>query len=323
MECVTSTSFSICINEEMHGLFKEKRGLWQGNPLSPYLFTLVMEVLSLMLHRGINEWGDASSAKVVWEGLEEFKSVSRLSPSILKSIAYFSKVLNHVKLAILRILPFEEGKLPIKSIATCSISFVYWSSVFILPTRVTTEIEQILRGFLWSQGVLKKGQAKVAWDVVCLPKQEGRLGIQWLDIWNSVLMTTHVCNLLILKESLRVKWIHAHRLRGKNFWDVQVKGNLSWSWRKLVQIRPTIKKRFWFVLGNGNSASVWYDNCADCCPILNHVTTRMIKSAGHSLESKVVDIVDNGIWKLPANWDQQVLATTAPVLDSNSRDSLK
>nr|XP_043639249.1 uncharacterized protein LOC122610319 [Erigeron canadensis] len=310
--------------------------------------------------------GDASSAKVVWEALEEFKSVSGLSPSIPKSIAYFCNVRNHVKISILSILPFEEGKLPVKYLGVPLVStrliyrdckelverirdrvnnwenkflsfagrlqlvqsvlssmHIYWSSVFILPARVTTEIEQILRGFLWSQGVLKKGQAKVAWDVVCLPKQEGGLGIRHLDIWNSVLMTTHVWNLLTLKESLRVKWIYAHRLRGKNFWDVQVKGNLSWSWRKLLQIRLVIRKHFWFVLGNGNSASAWYDNWADCCPILDHVTPRMIKNAGHSLESKVVDFVDNGVWKLPANWDQLVLATAAPILVSNLSDSLK
>nr|GEZ26762.1 hypothetical protein [Tanacetum cinerariifolium]GEZ26765.1 hypothetical protein [Tanacetum cinerariifolium] len=33
-----------------------------------------------------------------------------------------------------------------------------------------------MRGFLWYQGDMKKGKAKVAWDSICKPKEEGGLG---------------------------------------------------------------------------------------------------------------------------------------------------
>nr|GEX55216.1 hypothetical protein [Tanacetum cinerariifolium] len=52
------------------------------------------------------------------------------------------------------------------------------ASVFVLPSRILLDIEQIMRGFLWSHGNLHKGHAKVAWDVICLPKTEGGLGIR-------------------------------------------------------------------------------------------------------------------------------------------------
>ncbi|GJS87390.1 RNA-directed DNA polymerase, eukaryota, reverse transcriptase zinc-binding domain protein [Tanacetum coccineum] len=51
--CVKTTSFSININCENHGYFKGGRGLRQGDPISPYLFTLVMEVFSLMMQRNV------------------------------------------------------------------------------------------------------------------------------------------------------------------------------------------------------------------------------------------------------------------------------
>lgn len=54
MECVTTTYFSLVIYGGMHGHFRGARRLRQGDPSSPYLFGIYIEVLGRQLHQHIN-----------------------------------------------------------------------------------------------------------------------------------------------------------------------------------------------------------------------------------------------------------------------------
>ncbi|GJX69407.1 RNA-directed DNA polymerase, eukaryota, reverse transcriptase zinc-binding domain protein [Tanacetum coccineum] len=107
-----TTAFTISINNERSGYFKGGRGLRQGDPISPYIFTLVMEVFTLILQSQISKdaklkyhWGckdlkishlcfaddllvlyhgDLNFVKVVKRALDLFSSISGLNQNFGK-----------------------------------------------------------------------------------------------------------------------------------------------------------------------------------------------------------------------------------------------
>ncbi|KAA3477262.1 reverse transcriptase [Gossypium australe] len=54
IHCISSVSYSICLNGEMGGRIKQKRGLRQGDPLGPCLYFPSYEII---YSRMINKWG--------------------------------------------------------------------------------------------------------------------------------------------------------------------------------------------------------------------------------------------------------------------------
>ncbi|XP_071728842.1 uncharacterized protein [Rutidosis leptorrhynchoides] len=295
------TSFSININGELHGFFRGRRGLRQGNPMSPYLFTLVMEVLTLMITRNIAR----SLAFKFHSKCDKLKIVNLCFADDLFIFA-------HANLAFVQVIRDSLEKFK-----RCS------GLVPSLPKNMfIKDIEKLLRDFLWCQGPMKRGKAKVEWDDVCRPKDEGGLGIKRLKNWNVALMATHVWHILTVRPSIWVTWIYEYKLANQHFWSVDLKAGAYWSWRKILLIRPQIRNCLSCQVGDGRLASAWYNSWSNIGIFADIVSHRDIVRAGWNDKSVVRELMDDVGLNLPHDWNQKypILQTLVPPILSNHPD---
>ena len=64
---------------------------------------------------------------------------------------------------------------------------IYFMSLFQMSRSVCLRLEKIQRDFLWGYGALESKPHVVKWDIVCLDKRKGGLGVRCLHSLNKTL----------------------------------------------------------------------------------------------------------------------------------------
>lgn len=141
MECVSTTSYSIKVNDEIHGHFPGKRGPRQGDPLSPLLFVICMEFLSRLVRKetakdGFNFHqnceslnlshlafadnivffyrGDIGSVRIIMECLQKFENRSGLEVNVSKPAVFLASMPDAEAAEIVADTVFKQGTFPFR-----------------------------------------------------------------------------------------------------------------------------------------------------------------------------------------------------------------
>ncbi|GAA0173755.1 reverse transcriptase [Lithospermum erythrorhizon] len=140
-QCVQSARFSVNINGTLKGWFGSTRGLRQGDPISSYMFIIVLEVFNGLMREASQSAGFSfhhqcqlqqitqisfaddmvivvsptqQSIQLMQQCLDEFGQITGLKLNCAKSKIYFGSVNTVERGRICRLLSMEEGCLPMK-----------------------------------------------------------------------------------------------------------------------------------------------------------------------------------------------------------------
>ncbi|XP_072063929.1 uncharacterized protein [Arachis hypogaea] len=189
---------SVLINGSPSKPFKMERELRQGDPLSPFLFVLVIDVLHRMVGEAVRN-GRISPLLVGRDNIElshlQFADDTMLfCPQDTETVLNYKRLLrcfelmsglsiNYDKSSLISVncekawvtnmcglLGCTEAALPVSLP-------VYYLNLYKMPKAVAEKIIGLQRRFLWSKEDGNTGIPLVRWEVVQAPKKQGGLGV--------------------------------------------------------------------------------------------------------------------------------------------------
>jgi hypothetical protein len=143
---------------------------------------------------------------------------------------------------------------------------LYFFSFYKAPSCVLNQLVRIQRNFLWGGGLEEKKLCWVKWDVICLPKDQGGLGVKNLTLFNKALLSKWKWRFLtddtaVWSELLRFRCGHLPT----QLWAgtaLSTAAKYSIWWKDIVSLDRAGNEN-WFVsqiacrVGNGNNTGFW------------------------------------------------------------------
>ncbi|KAL0300149.1 UNVERIFIED_CONTAM: hypothetical protein Scaly_3057500 [Sesamum calycinum] len=189
-------------------------------------------------------------------------------------------------------------------------------SQIILSSSVQQERQQILEYLGFQEGSLPirylgSGIAKVAWEQICKPREEGGLGIRSLVSANQALMLKQLWRIIQHDgNSIWVDWVHRYRLRQSTIWTFN-SATGSWGWKKLLKLRPLLRRGVTYKIGDGSSFNLWQDIWHERGPLCL-TFPQGPRVTGLPLTTPLSSVLQHNQWCWPALTDAEIVAQLPP-----------
>ncbi|GJS02927.1 RNA-directed DNA polymerase, eukaryota, reverse transcriptase zinc-binding domain protein [Tanacetum coccineum] len=293
--CLNSLRASILINGSPTSEFSIKCGLKQGDPLSPFLFILVMEGL----HNAFEE--------AVGNGDIPFSYLGLPIGSNMKSIASWKTLVDrfHMRLSFWKAnLLSIGGRLTLIKSMLGSLG-IYYLSIFRATESVLQDLERIRAKFFWDGNKDENKIAWVKWLIILNFFDKGGLNIGSLKAFNLALFQKWRWRLLSSPNALWVKVIKAyHGQEGgfdtngcsfKGIW-ANIVGTSNFLHSKGIILSNTFR----FKAGCGTRIRFWKDIWVGETPLFTRYNR--LYHLDQDKDCLIIDRINNGQWSW--NWSR-------------------
>ncbi|XP_060190667.1 uncharacterized protein LOC132619937 [Lycium barbarum] len=256
---IANNWYSIVLNGTRNGFFKSSRGLRSTNKQKDKLCSL----------------------------FSEGQSGSRIK------INYFSEMVNSITSRIhswhTKFLS-KGGKIVlIKHVLSAML--VHLLAAMKPPKGTFEQIESAMIRFLWSDKESMRKYHWSSWEAMCLPGEEGGVGLRCLSDVSNAFTAKQWWNLRT-KDSLWKEYMMSKYCSTRNPVIRKVIGVQSLTWRSMCKVRDQIEDNFTWQIGQGH-LSFWYDNWSRNGALYKLLPEEVIPN--NSLLNEV-DINGNWIW---------------------------
>lgn len=182
----------------------------------------------------------------------------------------------------------------------------YYLSIYRMPTKVTENLDKLIRSFLWEGNKDGPGLHHVKWENLLNPMKEGGLGFYSLKDRNRTLLTKWIRRYQSEKSALWRKVIDA-KYGGtplNNPGSISLRADRG-PWKTIMKHCHLIHDRLYYILGNGANISFWKNTWLGIAPL--NQTYPLLFNLSQNKEGAIKDFwgAELGFWNLRLRRNQR------------------